>query len=440
MASGIAACHIQVNTAPMSEITAPAAPASSAPNTAPGTAATKPVFRSGPAVGTTDSTALLAHIVSFDTTSSRSDLPLIAWIGQWMDAHGVSWTLSHDPEGQKANLHAVIGPHTAGGLAFAGHVDTVPVDGQDWSSDPFTLREEDGRLVARGAADMKGYVACVLAAVPDLARMPLARPVHCFFTFDEEVSCDGARVAMADAAAHHLMPSCCVVGEPTLMTPVIAHKGRLAVRLTVKGKPGHSSRPAEGVNALHALGEAMAWVSAEARRLALDGRRVEGFEPPHSTIQIGVAGGGTALNIIPEHAHAEIEWRTVPGDDAHALLARMESALATTTGAWMAQGDPACGLTFEILNELPPLNLPSTDPLATLVRQVTGSNSEGFVSYGTEAGIYQQAGMTSIVCGPGSIEQAHRPDEWISRSQLLRCDAFLREMARRVCITPAGGA
>ncbi|NHO31408.1 acetylornithine deacetylase [Acetobacter fallax] len=389
-----------------------------------------------PATGTTNSAALLAHVVSFNTTSALTDLPLITWIGQWMDAHGVLWSLSHNQDGTKANLHAIIGPHTKGGLAFAGHVDTVPVTGQDWTSDPFTLREDGSRLVARGAADMKGYVACMLAAVPDIIRMPLAKPVHMLFTFDEEITCDGARIAMKDATDHGLLPEWCVVGEPTLMVPVIAHKGRLAVRLTVQGKPGHSSRPDEGVNALHALGEAMAWVAAEARRLAIEGRQVDGFDPPNSTIQIGIARGGTALNIIPEYAEADIEWRTVPGDDAHALLARMENALSKTTGQWMKQADPACGLTFEILNELPPLALSANDPLATTVRQAAGSNTEGFVSYGTEAGIYQQAGMNSIVCGPGSIEQAHRPDEWIERDQLTRCDAFLRDMVRRVCLSP----
>ncbi|GBQ88595.1 acetylornithine deacetylase [Acetobacter nitrogenifigens DSM 23921 = NBRC 105050] len=393
-----------------------------------------------PAPGSTDSVAMLAHIVSYDTTSDRSDLPLIDWISGWMDAHGVSWSLSHDPSGEKANLHAIIGPREAGGLAFAGHVDTVPVTGQEWTGDPFVLREQGGKLIGRGAADMKGYVACMLAAVPDLVRIKLERPVHLLFTFDEEISCDGARVAMQDALENNLLPSVCVVGEPTLMTPVIAHKGRLAARLVARGKPGHSSRPAEGVNALHALGEAMAWVAAEARRLALEGRKVEGFEPPNSTIQIGFAQGGTAINIIPERAEALLEWRNVPGDDSHAMMARMEKELEATTGRWMREADPECGLSFEVLNELPPLALAADNPLTTAVKLATGANAEEFVSYGTEGGIYQQAGMTSIVCGPGSIEQAHRPDEWIARTQLERCDAFIRDMAQRVCTRSTGSA
>ncbi|MCE0744343.1 acetylornithine deacetylase [Acetobacter sicerae] len=386
-----------------------------------------------PHPGSTDSVAMLGHIVSFNTTSTHSNLPLINWIGEWMDAHGVFWSLSYNPEKTKANLHAIIGPRTAGGLAFAGHVDTVPVEGQHWSSDPFQLHENGARLTARGAADMKSFVACMLAAVPDLAAMDLKRPIHMLFTHDEEITCNGARIAMQQPQADHLMPSWCVVGEPTLMLPVIGHKGRLSVRLTARGKAGHSAYPAEGVNALHALGEAMAWVAEEARRFAFEGRQVDGFHPPHSTIQIGLARGGVALNIIPDHAEAEIEWRTVPGDDAHALLDRMKQALAGTD-QWMKKASPECGLTFEVINELPPLALPNNDPLATVVRQSVGTNAEGFISYGTEAGIYQQAGMTSIVCGPGSIEQAHRPDEWIERSQLTACDRFLRDMTRRVCL------
>lgn len=392
-----------------------------------------PLSSSVPSPGSTDSVAMLAHLVTFNTTSNLSNLALINWIGQWLEAHGVTWSLSYNPEGTKANLHAIIGPRTKGGLAFAGHVDTVPVDGQNWTSDPFKLHENGTRVVARGAADMKGFVACMLAAVPDLMRMDLKRPVHMLFTHDEEITCNGARIAMQDAHDHNLLPSWCVVGEPTLMLPVIGHKGRLSVKLEARGKAGHSAYPESGVNALHALGEAMAWVAAEARHFALEGRQVQGFYPPHSTIQIGVAQGGVALNIIPERAEAEIEWRTVPGDDPHALLASMEQAM-TDTNAWMKAGDPDCGLTFKVLNDLPSFDLPADSPLVTMVRQSVGTNAEGFISYGTEAGIYQRAGMTSIVCGPGSIEQAHKPDEWIERDQLRLCDSFLRDMASRVCL------
>jgi len=374
---------------------------------------------------------ILATLVSFDTTSRHANAALIAWIEAYLARHGVASTRSRGPEDGKFNLHAIIGPDRAGGIAFAGHVDTVPVEGQAWSADPFTLREQDGRLFARGAADMKGFVAAMLAAVPDFVAMEPPKPIHLMITFDEEITCNGARYLAEDLRARDRLPALCVVGEPTSLAPVIAHKGRLAVRVTITGQAGHSSVPAGGVNALHAMGEALAWISAESRRLAAEGRRVEGFDPPHSTIQAGIAEGGSILNIIPEHAAFEMEWRTVPGDDAHAELARFRAFVTAAIEPWMKATLPDAGFVFEIASELPPLALAAESPLADLARQVTGVNDAGFVAYGTEAGIYQNAGIASIVCGPGDIAQAHRPDEWIAIDQLDACDRFLRATARR---------
>ncbi|MBS4074568.1 acetylornithine deacetylase [Ameyamaea chiangmaiensis] len=376
-------------------------------------------------------TEMLARLVAFDTTSRLPDLPLIVWVEAYLGAHGLTATRSRGPQDGKVNLHAIIGPQTDGGIGFAGHVDTVPVDGQAWTRDPFTLHADHGRLYARGAADMKGFVASMLAAVPDFIALRAPHPIHLMLTFDEEITCDGARVLAEDLQARDVRPALCVVGEPTMMTPVIAHKGRLAVRVSVVGQPGHSSAPGDGVNALHAMGEALAWISAEARRLAHAGRRVEGFDPPHTTIQAGVAQGGTILNIIPEQASFEMEWRTVPGDDAHAELDRFRRFLGETIEPWMQSRFPQTGFSVEVLTELPPLSLADDAPLAHRVRQVTGANTSGRVSYGTEAGIYQSAGIASIVCGPGDIAQAHRPDEWIAESQLVACDRFLRAMAAR---------
>jgi acetylornithine deacetylase len=377
------------------------------------------------------SVEILRHLVSFDTTSRNPNAALIDWIEHYLASHGILGTRSRGPEDGKFNLHAIIGPERAGGIGFSGHVDTVPVDGQAWSADPFALREEDGRLYARGAVDMKGFVACLLAAAPDIAATNPTEPVHLMITFDEEITCNGARYLARDLGARDLLPALCIVGEPTMMTPVIAHKGRLAVRVTIRGKSGHSSRPEGGVNALHAMGEAIAWIAEEARRFAREGIRVEGFAPEHTTTQVGLASGGAILNIIPEQASFDVEWRTVPGDDGHAALARLQAYLAATTEPWMKQGDPDTGFSYEILTELPPLSLNADAPLATLVRRTTGANDEYRVSYGTEAGIYQNAGVSSIVCGPGDIAQAHRPDEWIARSQLDACDSFIRTIARQ---------
>ena len=371
---------------------------------------------------------ILKTLVSFDTTSRNSNLPLIDWVRHYLDGHGVPYRLSHDETGQKANLHAIVGPEVEGGLALSGHVDTVPVDGQAWSSDPFRLRERDGRLYARGAADMKGFVAACLAAVPDLAAAPLLRPVHLLISYNEEVDCAGARVMVGEMQAGGLKPALCVVGEPSSMQPITAHKGRLSVRASVRGRAGHSSQPAYGVNAIHAAAEAIAWIAAEQRRLAAEGRREAGFEPPHSTIHTGLIEGGSILNIIPERAVFEMEWRTIPGDDAEAELRRLQAYVAEAIESWMKPVDPAAGFTFEPLHDLPPLAIDPLHPLVSLVKQASGANQHGRVSYGTEAGIFQAAGIASVVCGPGDIAQAHQPDEWIARDQLDACDAFIRRL------------
>jgi len=374
-------------------------------------------------------TEILSSLVSFDTTSRNSNLPLIDWIRSYLDGLGVPFRLSFDPAGRKANLHAIIGPEVTGGLALSGHVDTVPVDGQHWRTDPFRLHEEDGRLFARGATDMKGFVASALAAVPDLLAADLARPIHLLISYDEEVDCAGAHRLVEDFADGRLRPALCVVGEPSGMMPILAHKGRLSVRATVRGKAGHSSQPEKGVNAIHAAAQAIAAISAEADRLQAAGRREPGFSPPHTTIHVGLIEGGSILNIIPDRAVFEMEWRTLPGDDAHVELDRLRRHLAEHIEPRMHAIDPACGFTFEPLNWLPSFSLDTAHPLAALVRQASGSNAEGKVSYGTEAGIYQEAGIASIVCGPGDIAQAHRPDEWIAREQLDSCDRFIRRLA-----------
>lgn len=374
---------------------------------------------------------ILSVLISFDTTSSRSNLPIIEWIEAYLTSHEVPFVRYPGGDEGKWNLHAIIGPQDSGGIAFAGHVDCVPVEGQDWSSDPFVLREENGRLYGRGAADMKGYVACMLAAIPDFKAMELPKPVHLLFTCDEEITCDGARHLIADIQRADRLPELCVVGEPTMMSPVIAHKGRFAVRVRLVGKPGHSSLPEGGRNALHAMGRAIALCADEADRFALAGRRVDGFTPPYTTMQVGLASGGSILNIIPEHAQFDVEWRNVPGDEGVKEFRKLQNALAPLDEE-LRKNNPEGGISYLQLVDLPPLALSVDHLLTEITCQITGRNSPGMVSYGTEAGIYQRGGMDSIVCGPGDIAQAHRPDEFITREQLEFCEKALRDFARRV--------
>lgn len=377
-------------------------------------------------------TELLARLVAFDTTSRNSNLALIDFIRAFLDRHDVPYRVSTNADGGKANLHAIIGPREPGGIALSGHVDTVPVDGQAWSADPFRLRHDNGRLHARGACDMKGFVAAFLSAVPALRARLLPKPLHLFITYDEEVGCFGAHRLIEDIADSGLKPALCIVGEPSGMQPVLAHKGKLNLHVRVRGKPGHSSDPAKGVNAIYAAAEAIAYVAAEARRFAAEGPFEDGFDPPHTTTHVGTVHGGTILNIIPERAEFVMEWRNIPADNCDREAERLKAHVARAIEPAMHAVSPDTGFSYEMLVSMPGMSLPPEHELASLVKQLTGFNSTGKVSYGTEGGFYQEAGIPTIVCGPGHIAQAHQPDEWIAESELAACDAFIRRLADRL--------
>lgn len=377
---------------------------------------------------TMTTTEMLARLVAFDTTSRNSNLELIGFVREWLDSHGVHYRVSGDGD-SKANLHAIIGPRAAGGIALSGHVDTVPVEGQAWSSDPFTLREAGGRLYARGSADMKGFVASALAAVPALQARGLKRPLHLFITHDEETDMSGARELVEDLGLSGLSPALCIVGEPSLMQPILAHKGRLALRVIAHGRAGHSSQPALGVNAIYAAAAAIVHVQGEALRFATQGPFEEGFDPPHTTVHVGTVEGGSILNIIPERAEFIMEWRAIPADDYFAEVDRLRDWLAEHLEPGMRAVDPDAGFTLDVLGWVPGMALAEAHELTDLVKQLTGANSVGKVSYGTEGGLFQQAGIPTIVCGPGDIAQAHTANEWISKAELARCTAFLLRLA-----------
>lgn len=375
---------------------------------------------------------LLERLVSFDTTSRNSNLGLIGFIREYLDGFGVPYRVSTDPSGEKANLHAIIGPQQAGGLALSGHVDTVPVDGQAWSGDPFTLRKRDGKFFARGSCDMKGFVASCLSAVPDFQARSFVRPLHLFISYDEEVGCHGVQRLIQDMGESGLRPDLCVVGEPSGMKPILAHKGKVNLTVTVRGLPGHSSEPAKAVNAVQAAGEAIAWVAREARRLQAEGPFEDGFDPPHTTIHVGTVHGGTILNIVPELAVFTMEWRPIPGDSPYRYLDTMRAWIAENIEPAMKAIDSSCGFTYQIELEMPGMALSPDHALTSVVKQLTGSNTTGKVAYGTEGGFFQEAGIPTIICGPGHIAQAHQPDEWIAESELESCDAFVRRIADRL--------
>ncbi|HVC63525.1 MAG TPA: acetylornithine deacetylase [Acetobacteraceae bacterium] len=383
-------------------------------------------------IAPSSSTEMLARLIAFDTTSHNSNLDLIGFVRGWLDAHGVPYRLSFDPTGRKANLHATIGPLQSGGLAFSGHLDTVSADGQAWTGDPFTLRRENGRLIGRGACDMKGFVAATLAAVPDIKARKPARPVHLLLTYDEEVGYHGARRLIEDIAESGLRPAACVVGEASGMLPIMAQKGRLIARVGVRGHAAHSSEAHRGVNAVHAVAEAIAFLAAASRGLARNGPTEAGFDPPYSTLQVSNLTCGVLPNTVPDRAGFDVEWRNIPADNPMRELARFKAHVATAIEPRMRAQHPDTGFDYEVLLDLAAFSMPPEHELARAACDITGTPAGGKVSYCSEGSLFQPTGIACMVCGPGHLAQVHQPDEWIAESQLAICDGFLRSLVDRM--------
>jgi acetylornithine deacetylase len=376
--------------------------------------------------------AMLERLVAFDTTSRNSNLACIGFIRDYLAAHGIAARLTHDPTGTKANLYATIGPEDVPGVALSGHVDVVPVDGQAWSADPFRLRREHGRLYGRGTSDMKGFVAACLAMVPQFKARGLKRPIHLCLTYDEEVGCHGARVLAADLAALPVRPEMVIVGEPSSMKPILGHKGKVSATCRVIGLAGHSARPDRAVNALHAGAAVVAFLNRQQARLVAEGPHDARFDPPWTSCHAGVFRAGSALNIVPHEAEIAFEYRHIPAHDARLLLDELRAHAETVLVPPMRAVHPQAAILFDERPRLAGMDLAEDHPLADLVRALTGANEAGRVAYGTEGGIFQEAGMAAIVRGPGDIAQAHTPDEWIAESELAACERFLARLADRL--------
>ncbi|HYC45785.1 MAG TPA: acetylornithine deacetylase [Burkholderiales bacterium] len=373
----------------------------------------------------------IAKLVAFPTVSRESNLELIDYVRTTLERFGAQVRLTFDDERRKANLFATLGPAGPGGLVLSGHTDVVPVEGQDWASDPFAMREEGGRLYGRGTSDMKGFIAIALALLPEFAPR-LNRPLHLALSYDEEVGCIGVGRLIDDLARAGIKPDGCVVGEPTLMTPVIAHKGKKAWRCHVRGRAAHSAYAPKAVNAVEAAAEAVAYLKAMARRLRDHGPYDHAFDIVHTTVHTGVMRGGTALNIVPHEASFDFEVRHLPGDDPLALLAELETHIATRIAPEMQAIDSNAGFEIVEMSEIPALDTSAETAIVALVHELTGTSEVGKVSYGTEASQFQRAGIPSVVCGPGSIEQAHKPNEYIELAQVETCERFLRKLMERL--------
>ncbi|MGE4239806.1 acetylornithine deacetylase [Ramlibacter sp.] len=376
--------------------------------------------------------SVLEKLIAFPTVSRNSNLELIVFIRDLLHASGVDSELFYNPERTKASLFATIGPRVDGGIALSGHTDVVPVDGQAWTVDPFQLTEKDGRLYGRGTADMKGYIASVLAAVPALLAQPLKQPVHLAFSYDEEIGCVGVRPMLAELAKRPHRPSVCVIGEPTAMKPVLGHKGKLAMRCVVKGAACHSAYSPSGVNAIEYAAKLISRLGEIGGELAQPSNRDARFDPPFSTVQTGVIKGGRALNIVPAECEFDFEVRAIPGFDAEQVPKRLRDFAETELVPKMRAVQPDTGIELAPLNSYPGLATPHESDAARLLAVLSGSNEFGTVAFGSEGGLFQRAGIPSVICGPGSMDQGHKPDEYVSLAQLAQCDAMLARLVDHV--------
>ena len=371
---------------------------------------------------------MLAALVAFDTTSRNSNLELIAFVEDYLDQHQVPHYRVDYEGGRKANLYATIGPDVAGGIVFSGHTDVVPVDGQDWASDPFTLTERDGKLYGRGTCDMKGFIALALALLPRFKQMKLKTPIHFAFSCDEEVGCRGVRPLVAHLKDQLNRPRAAFIGEPTMMKVVNAHKSAVTFQTDVKGHEAHSSLTDQGVNAIMVAGEVIAEISKLRKELIEIGDPTHRFDPPYSTIHIGVISGGTAKNIIPRHCEFTWETRLLPTADRDMVPKRMEAVRLRLEPEMKAVAQDV-GISTKSINEVPGLRPEDNSPAEILALHAAGANATHAVSYCTEAGLFQQIGIPSVICGPGDIAQAHKPDEFVALSQLTACESYLMKLA-----------
>jgi acetylornithine deacetylase len=371
---------------------------------------------------------ILERLVAFDTTSRGSNLALIEWVEAYLDGHAIPHRRVPNADGSKSNLVATVGPPVEGGVVLSGHTDVVPVDGQAWSSDPFTLTEREGRLYGRGACDMKGFLALALAAAPALAAGAAQRPVHLAFSYDEEIGCLGAP-AMIEMIGRELpRPALVVVGEPTEMMAVSGHKGIATFTVTVRGREAHSSQTHLGVSAIMEAVPLMASLQRLAEQLEREADPASPFTPKGATLTIGVVHGGTAGNILARECRFQFDLRCPPGLDAMRLLQPFYAEVAALDAALKARA-PEAGAAVERRSLTPPLSPGRNDVAEAFVRRLAGDNGPArVVSFAAEAGQFEQAGFSTVMCGPGDIAHAHQPDEFVERSQMERGASFMRRL------------
>lgn len=374
---------------------------------------------------TADSLQLLDRLVAFPTISSASNRDLIDFVVDFLVARGIEVQLVPNAEGTKANLFATIGPKGHGGILLSGHTDVVPTEGQAWSGDPFRLRRIDGRLIGRGACDMKGFIACALTAADRASRMPLATPLHLAFSYDEEIGCLGVRDLIEVMAKAPFRPRLAIVGEPTHMCIGTGHKGKTTLRATCCGREAHSAYAPQSLNAVHLAADFIGRIRARQSRLIREGSHDADYDVPYTTLHVGTISGGTTLNIVPNRCTLELEFRNLPMDDPAELLRGIETD-AESVVAPLRDTFQEAAVTIEITNSNPGLSIDAHAPVVAFVQSLTERGTQLKLAFGTEAGLFHSTlGVPTLVCGPGSMEQGHKPDEWISDDQIAECDRFM---------------
>lgn len=375
--------------------------------------------------------AWIERLVGYDTTSSKSNLALIDDVDAYLRDHGAATCRVYNADRSKANLYAVLGPEKSGGVILSGHTDVVPVEGQAWSTDPWRLVEKDGRLYGRGTCDMKSFSAVALSLVPEMKAAGLKRPLIFALSYDEEIGLLGAPHMIAEIRGKLPAPEAVIVGEPTMMKVIDGHKGIASFRTTVTGYTTHSSQPDRGVSAVEAAAKLIAIIADMRERRAQSADPDSPFKPPYSSMTVNVVRGGTQLNIMAGECSFEWDCRAIPGDSARGIFEEFAERARGVEAEMRIRAD-GCRVDSVQITNAPPLAPQADSAAADLAKSLTGQNSTGVVSYAAEAGQFQEAGFSVVVCGPGSIDQAHQPDEFISIDQVGQATAFLRKLIARL--------
>lgn len=373
---------------------------------------------------------ILAKLVSYPVLGGESNMSIIHWIKEYIESYGVATTLVPNEEGNKASLHCRIGPAVDGGVILSGHTDVVPVEGQEWTTNPFELTDKgDGKLYGRGSCDMKGFLACCLAALPEMVKTELKKPIYFAFSYDEEVGClAGPELAKAIHTDYKETPKYAIIGEPSLMEPIVGQKGIYILETYVNGSAGHSSRIKQEVSAIHEAMRLILWLENKMNQLIEDNRLDDRFHPPHSSIHVGLVNGGIAPNVIADKAHFYWDLRTIPMDDTESIVSEFE-AFCRQREEELRHIFPGFKIdTIENHPPVPPLDTKADDDVVDLVKRLSGKSKLNTVAYAAEAGQFANEGFQTAICGPGSIAQAHRANEFIAKDELVKGMQMMRHL------------